>query len=227
MQHLKEFSRFAEHYGRYSLVQQRVAKVLADRIGPYGRIVDIGCGGGAFFKAYKHPFISYFAVDLSPRMLQLHPDGDGVRKIVGNFDDPELYGYLRSLDFDILVSSSALQWSGDLALTLSRIASLKKPTVLAIFTSGTFATLHAVAGTSSPIRSKEETIDAIRSSFDAKIETLLYRLYFRDTLSMLRYIKRSGVSGGQKRLTYNQTRRVLKEYPLSYLEFEIVSALAL
>ncbi len=224
MQHHKEFSRFAKEYGRYSLIQRRVAEALAKRVGRYERIVDLGCGGGAFFRAYEHQFISYLAVDLSRQMLDLHPDGEGVRKIVGDFDDPKLYDYLRSVDFDLLVSSSALQWSRDLPLALSRIASLRKPTALAIFTSGTFASLHERAGTVSPIRSKEETIEALLSAFDAKIETLEYRLYFRETLSMLRYIKRSGVSGGVRRLGYAETKAILRDYTLPYLEFEVVLA---
>ncbi|MCF6201295.1 MAG: methyltransferase domain-containing protein [Hydrogenimonas sp.] len=223
MQHHKEFCRFADEYGRYSLIQDRVAKALVKRIDRgYSRIVDLGSGSGAFFKAYERPFISYLAVDISKQMLALHPSGEGVEKILGDFDDPSLFKRLEGMEFDLLVSSSALQWSRDLNLAIERIASLKRKTALSIFTSGTFASLHKVAGTKSPIRSTEETIEAIKRHLDAKIDILKYRLYFKDTLSMLRYIKRSGVSGGERRLSYHETKRVLRDYRLSYLEFEIV-----
>jgi len=39
---------------------------------------------------------------------------------------------------------------------------------------------------------------------------------------MLRYIKKSGVSGGRNLLTYKQTKKLMDEYPLNYLEFEVV-----
>ncbi len=226
MQHQKEFCRFAEVYGRYNLIQERVAQALAERVGGgCRRIVDIGCGSGTFYRAYEHTFISYIAVDISRQMLSLHPQSAGVEKMVGDFDDPALFKRLSKLDFDLLVSSSALQWSKDLDLTIGRIASLKKSTALAIFTSGTFASLHRVAGTESPIRSREETVDILKKHLDVKIDILKYRLYFKDTLSMLRYIKRSGVSGGERRLTYLQVKRVLENYRLPYLEFEVVVAI--
>ncbi len=225
MQPHREFRRFAADYGRYSLIQERVAKALASKIErPYGKIVDLGCGSGGFFRAYEHPFTKYCAVDLAPQMLSLHPGGEGVEKLRADFDDPRLYGRLKEEGFDLLVSSSALQWSRDLDLTLRRIASLGLPVALAIFTSGTFASLHRAAGTLSPIRSKEATVAAIERNFDAKIDILRYELYFSDRLSMLRYIKRSGVSGGKRQLTFTQTKKILQEYTLPYLEFEVVRA---
>jgi len=39
---------------------------------------------------------------------------------------------------------------------------------------------------------------------------------------MLRYIKQSGVSGGKKQLSYKEIKRVIKDYPLDYLEFEVL-----
>ena len=225
MQPQREFRRFASGYGRYSLIQERVAKALASKIArPYGRIVDLGCGSGGFFRAYEHPFTKYCAVDLAPQMLSLHPGGEGVEKLEADFDDPRLYDRLRKGGFDLLVSSSALQWSRDLDLTLGRIASLDLPVALAIFTSGTFESLHRTAGTISPIRSMEETVAAIERNFDAEIDILRYELYFSDRLSMLRYIKRSGVSGGKRQLSFARTKKILQEYTLAYLEFEVVRA---
>jgi malonyl-CoA O-methyltransferase len=39
---------------------------------------------------------------------------------------------------------------------------------------------------------------------------------------MFNYIKKSGVSGGEKQLTYKQTKQLMKNYPLNYLEFEVL-----
>ncbi|BDY13101.1 methyltransferase domain-containing protein [Hydrogenimonas cancrithermarum] len=221
----REFRRFARSYGRYNLIQTRVAEALAKKVPkPFSRIVDLGCGTGGFFRAYEHPFISYLAIDIVPEMTAIHPSGSGVETMVGDFNDPALFERLKSRDFDLLVSSSALQWSRDLDWTLAQIKDLGRPVALAIFTSGTFAALHETAGIASPIRSKDETIALLHKHFDVRIDILKYRLYFKDTLSILRYIKRSGVSGGTRRLGYRQTRQILQEYPLAYLQFEVVVA---
>jgi malonyl-CoA O-methyltransferase len=39
---------------------------------------------------------------------------------------------------------------------------------------------------------------------------------------MFRYIKKSGVSGGKKRLGYKEMKALMKHYPLDYLEFEVL-----
>jgi malonyl-CoA O-methyltransferase len=55
-----------------------------------------------------------------------------------------------------------------------------------------------------------------------KVEKVLYTLEFENTREMLRYIKKSGVSGNRNVLSYKQTKSLMQEYPLSYLEFEVV-----
>lgn len=39
---------------------------------------------------------------------------------------------------------------------------------------------------------------------------------------MFKYIKKSGVSGGEKQLSYKETKQLMHTYPLSYLEFEVL-----
>jgi malonyl-CoA O-methyltransferase len=38
---------------------------------------------------------------------------------------------------------------------------------------------------------------------------------------MFRYIKGSGVSGSRNLLSFKDMKRLMKEYPLNYLEFEV------
>ena len=221
----KEFQRFAKTYSRYSLIQARVAKALANKIsGNFSYVVDLGCGSGGFFNAYKKPFVSYLAIDISPEMLEIHPTANGAETMIGNFNDSKLFEALKKREFELIVSSSALQWSQNLDWTLSQIASFKRPVALSLFTSGTFKTLHEIVGISSPIRSKEETVRLLQKHFNVKIDTLKFKLYFSDKLSMLRYIKQSGVSGGKRKLSITQTRKILRDYPLFFLEFEVVIA---
>jgi malonyl-CoA O-methyltransferase len=49
-----------------------------------------------------------------------------------------------------------------------------------------------------------------------------YKLYFDTTYDMLRYIKRSGTSGGERHLGYREVKRLIYNYPLNYLEFEVI-----
>lgn len=46
--------------------------------------------------------------------------------------------------------------------------------------------------------------------------------FFEDNLSKFRYIKKSGVSGGKRRLSVAQTKALIQNYPLEYLEFEVL-----
>ena len=122
----------------------------------------------------------------------------------------------------LILSSSALQWSKDLDFTLSEIAKKSSHAYFAIFTSNTFKTLHKTAQIASPIYSESILKDTIEKYYHATFELKEYRLYFDTVREMFNYIKRSGVSGGEKKLTYNQTKQLMKTYPLDYLEFEVL-----
>ena len=49
-----------------------------------------------------------------------------------------------------------------------------------------------------------------------------YKLEFEDTREMFKYIKKSGVSGSRNELSYKQIKALMEQYPLNYLEFEVV-----
>ena len=113
-----EFSRYAEHYGTYNVIQNKVVDRLLEGINDAPQqLLDIGCGRGAVAERVSWSYRRLIAVDFAPRMLELHPKGTGIECIYGDFDNPELYEYLRMYRFDRIVSASALQWSPDLAHT--------------------------------------------------------------------------------------------------------------
>jgi malonyl-CoA O-methyltransferase len=49
-----------------------------------------------------------------------------------------------------------------------------------------------------------------------------YKLEFDSVREMFRYIKRSGVSGNRNLLGFKEMKKLMNEYPLNYLEFEVV-----
>lgn len=218
-----EFSRYAAEYGSHNVIQRHVAeKLIASTEGKPSRILDLGCGNGTLYSLIDWECEHFVGVDFSEQMLEHHPKSENIELILGNFNDPALFEKLRGEHFDRIYSASALQWAGDLDSVLKSLASLKTPMSLAIFTAGTFKTLHECAGVTPLLRSSDEVIAIAEKYLDAKFEVLHTTLEFDSVREMFRYIKRSGVSGGRRVLDFSQTKRLMETYPLEYLEFEVV-----
>ncbi|MDD5406237.1 MAG: methyltransferase [Sulfurovaceae bacterium] len=224
---IREFSRFSKDYNSYNQIQAQVAEQLIHKLQQkhYTSIADIGCGTGAIYNHLINNEISFDAfeaLDASEQMLLLHPNGQRVTKRYFDFNKPEGFEDLNN-KFDLVLSSSALQWSRDLDWTISKLAHIGSSFYGAIFTSNTFKTLHEAASIASPIYPSEE----IKKVFDkfykeARYDICRYKLYFDTKKELFNYIKKSGVSGGEQKLSYKQTKKLILEYPLDYLEFEVL-----
>lgn len=224
---VKEFSRFAHQYNRYNMIQAEVAKALVEHIpvSKYRTIVDIGCGSGEVYNNIErcgHHFEEYIALDSSKEMLELHPSAQNIVKLQADFNDTEMYSRFATDSEAILLSSSALQWSKDLDFTISHLSRKSEKAYFSIFTAGTFKTLHQIAKIDSPIYTQEKLQEVLEKYYDASFKTKVYRLEFDNVREMFQYIKKSGVSGGEKQLSYKQTKHLMQNYPLEYLEFEVL-----
>ena len=224
MRHIREFDRNAHSYQRYKIIQTRVARYLVQGVKSKGRnILDLGAGSGEVYRAIGWEFDRFIAVDMSANMLRFHPERK-VKKILCDFDSNECLDTLSQESIDLVFSSSALQWSQDLDRTLANIAKISSNVAFALFTSNTFATIHKMLGITSPISSKEEIIDTLCRHFMLHLETRTYRLFFLEKKDLFDYIKKSGVSSGRKRASIKELRTLIRDYPLNYLEFEVVFA---
>ena len=168
----QEFSRFAGTYGRHNRIQAQVAEKLISMLPKkrYGAVLDLGCGSGEVYRNLKARDIAFdhlTAVDISAEMLRRHPSEKSIMKIQGDFNSPDDLKSLSPHRYDLLLSSSALQWSSDLNLTLSALSKLSEHFYFAIFTSGTFRSLHRSAGITSPIRSETQLREKIAMYYDA------------------------------------------------------------
>jgi malonyl-CoA O-methyltransferase len=218
-----EFSRYAAEYGSRNIIQRLVAqKLIASTHDQPKYILDLGCGNGTLFSLIDWEMERYVGVDFSEQMLEHHPYKPNVELILGDFNDPSLFEKLRGTSFERIYSASALQWADDLDGVLKSLASLNTPMTLAIFTAGTFKTLHECAEVTPLLRSSDEVISIAEKHLDAQFEVVHYTLEFDSVREMFRYIKRSGVSGGRRVLDFAQTKRLMETYPLEYLEFEVV-----
>jgi malonyl-CoA O-methyltransferase len=165
-------------------------------------------------------FDKFTALDFSKPMLNIHPNSPKVEKLHFDFNSREDFRKLSK--YDLVISSSALQWSSNLDMTLHQISKLSSNFHFSIFTSNTFSELHRVAQTSSPIYSPNILKRSIQKYFNPTFETANYKLKFSNIYEMLRYIKRSGVSGGRGELGYKDIKNIIANYPLKYLEFEVL-----
>jgi malonyl-CoA O-methyltransferase len=227
MKIVKEFSRFAHEYKKYNVIQKEVAKHLCSFIEEkyYQHILDIGAGDGSVYKNLceeKIEFDSFTALDFSREMLLLHPSSNKVHKICLDFNKSLLSQDLGREEFDLILSSSALQWSLNLDSTLQKVSNYSKSFYFSFFTSGTFKTLHKTAKVQSPIYSVDELLEALKNYYSFDYEVIDYVLNFESVHEMLRYIKKSGVSSGERKLSYKETKSLMSNYPLKYLEFEVL-----
>lgn len=222
-----EFSRYADQYGNYNIIQEKVVSKLLDDLHEHPRrILDLGCGKGALFSAIDWQIEHFVGVDFAPGMLELHPkEGTNVKVlecVYGDFNDAALFEQLSFSAFDRIFSASALQWADDLETVFRNISSLKKPVSLAIFSGSTFKTLFETADVKPLLRSSEEVTELAKRYFNAEVETVQYKLAFDSVREMFRYIKRSGVSGNRNLLGYKEMKKLMNSYPLDYLEFEVI-----
>ncbi len=224
---VKEFSRFATQYDRYNIIQVEVAKTLVAQLSlnAYSTIVDLGCGSGEVYKNIERnniSFAQFIALDSSQEMLNIHPSDKKIKKECADFNLVKTFNRFTIGENGMVLSSSALQWSKDLDLTLSQLSKITTESHFAIFTSSTFKTLHQLADIKSPIYTERELKETIRKYYQATFETRKYSLHFDSVRDMFRYIKKSGVSGGEKKLSYKQMKHLMKVYPLDHLEFEVL-----
>jgi len=217
-----EFSKNATHYEFHNIIQNRVIdKLLKSLNYKPNYILDLGCGSGALCEKIDWKYKHFVGVDFAPGMLELHPKSKKIEAIYGDFNDENLFENLQTYQFEHIFSASALQWAKDLESVFKNIASLNRPVSLAIFTSGTFKTLNHTAGLESLLKNYKEINQLQKRYFNANFEVMTYKLEFENVREMFQYIKKSGVSGSRNVLSFKETKKLMKEYPLNYLEFEV------
>ncbi|MCD4667202.1 MAG: methyltransferase domain-containing protein [Sulfurimonas sp.] len=217
-----QFSKYASHYGSYNIIQESVVKkLLLDLKYKPKKILDLGCGSGSLCRAIDWEYESFTGVDFAHGMLELHPKAENIESVYGDFNDKRLFENLQTYQYDYIFSASALQWAENLEDIFKSIKLLNIPFSFAIFTSGTFETLNKTASLEPLLKSSQTIKNLVNQYFDAKFEVVKYSLEFESTREMFRYIKKSGVSGSRNLLSYKQTKKLMKEYPLNYLEFEV------
>ena len=209
---VKSFEKFAFSYSKYNIIQKKIIKKYINSLS--SRVIDLGCGSEGLCK-YKD-FEFYLGIDNSKNMLKLNP----CNTLMLDFNTKKCFEVIRRFDFNQIVSFSALQWARDLEFIFREIKNLNKSYLLAIFTSNTFKNFHKALNVTSPIYSKEEILKYSKI-LKPDIEILNYKIEFKKPKEMFEYIKFSGVNSGV-RASIKDIKRFLKDFPINFLEFEIV-----
>ena len=144
MEHIKEFSRFANSYDAHTIIQKEVAKELTCKIqNSPKKILDLGCGSGAVCKELLFEYELFVGVDNSAQMCKLHPQSENIKLINCDFESEDFFLHVRDdAPFDLIVSSSALQWSKEIEKVLQFCQKLSSNILFAIFTAGTFRSIY-------------------------------------------------------------------------------------
>ena len=217
-----QFSKYANEYKNHNIIQQIVAKSLVRELKfQPKRILELGCGSGQVFNHISWEVEFYKAIDASVSMCELHPKSVNIEVKCLNFDTQDFINEIRNDSYDIVLSSSALQWSNDLSKIVQHLSYITKEINAVLFTSNTFKTIQEITKTKSPILDEDSIKEAFLKFFNCEFETILYKLEFDNKKGLFDYIKKSGVSG-EKSLSYSDSKKLYKDYPYNYLEFEVI-----
>ena len=218
-----EFSKHANEYNNHNIIQQIIAKSLVRELKTKPKkILELGCGSGQVFSHISWPVEFYKAIDFSEEMCQLHPRNSNIEVKCFDFDTEEFLQEIKNDSYDIVLSSSALQWSKDLDKIVKNLALITNEINAVLFTSNTFKTIQSITNIKSPILDEKQIKKAFSNHFNCEFETIMYKLEFENKKDLFNYIKKSGVSGGSNSLDFKNAKKLYKEYKLNYLEFEVI-----
>ena len=217
-QHTDEFSKRAKSYQETNVIQKKVVKKLIQGITSKPKsILDLGCGEGAVYREIAWKFDTFIGIDKAKNMCALHPHHEGIILYNADFENSSFYKTV-----DMTIAASSLQWAKNLNSTLENIAKHTDEIAFAIFCDGTFKSIYEITKLPSFLPHHDSLLTLISKYFTIHHEREEYTLEFKDNLSKFRYIKDSGVSGGNRQLNYHDTKKLIEEYPHSYLEFEVL-----
>ena len=218
-----EFSKYANQYNNHNIIQQIVAKSLVRELDfKPKRILELGCGSGQVYSCIPWDINYYKAIDFSSSMCELHPKHKNIEVKCYDFDTEDFLREIKDDNYDIVLSSSALQWSKDLSKIVKNLSFITNKISAVLFTSNTFKSIRNITQKESPILDEKYIKEAFSKYFNCEFETIMYKLEFNNKKELFDYIKKSGVSGGDESLNFKDAKKLYKNYTLNYLEFEVI-----
>ncbi|MGL4992907.1 MAG: malonyl-ACP O-methyltransferase BioC [Bacteroidales bacterium] len=232
----RRFSKAAATYDQSALAQQEIAshlwsitsRLLTDTP---KRILEIGCGTGMLTRIYTKECIEsnvtlndiYDSRDFLPPIYSKFIQGDAEEVDLGD-------GY------DLILSTSALQWFSDLSTFINKIEqSLKPGGVFAFSTFGpyNYNEMRSVTNSGLDYHTQEELMGMLDRFDVIRFEERTITHLFGSPIDILRHIKSTGVAGGLgSSWSKGQLTRFVKDYgelsnengdhPLTYHPYWVV-----
>ncbi|MCV6608358.1 MAG: methyltransferase domain-containing protein [Campylobacterales bacterium] len=216
----KEFSRRSDTYKEYNYLQKEIASYLVSKIkNKPQKILDLGCGTGEVLSFISWDFTQFIGADFSKEMRESHPTKKNISTKDLDFNK-EFPSDLK--DLDLIIASSSLQWSKNLEFTLSQIKEKTNNIAFAIFTNGTFKTIRELTKKETFLKCPKDLKTTMEKYFNVNSKVKQYSLDFESKKELFSYIKKSGVSGGDKQLTFKETKDLINNYPSLSLEAEVI-----
>jgi len=217
-----QFTKYAKDYEKHNIIQQIISKALIRDIKTNPQnILELGSGSGQVYNYIDWNYEQYTAIDLSKAMCKIHPKKNNLNIQCLDFDSSDFFDYLNNKYYDIVISSSAMQWSTNLDYLLYKLSKVTNKVHAVLFTSDTFKKIHQITRSKSPILNETTIKNAFNNNFKSKFEIFNYKLEFDNKKDMFSYIKKSGVSG-KSTLSYTDAKKLYDEYNLNYLEFSVI-----
>jgi len=219
----KEFTRFAKHYQYLSNIQQKIAKELINEVDKTTKnILDIGCGNGNIYNQIDWNLSSFYGIDISKEMCKLHPKKENIFIKEANFDDIKIYDFYKNKNIDLIVSSSALQWSRNIDNVLNILPSISNNIAFSIFTNNSLNELLNELSLKSFLLDVHHIVNILKKKYKIKTYIKTYKQDFETTKELLSFIKKSGISGGDKRVNISDIKRITRENKIKSASFEVL-----
>ena len=213
----------ARNYDRHAPVQRAVAEGLAERILALdlplqARVLEIGCGTGFLGSALigRLEYAHYWMTDIAPGML------DRARERFAGCNDisfAQMDGARPTIEgpFDLICSSLAMQWIGDLPKAIARLRALLAPGGRLAFTTlaaGSFAEWRSAYGDVMPGTPDYPSAEALHAiGLDVSMETIEQPYQnARDFLAALKAIGAQTPQPGYRPLPPSSLRQVMARF---------------
>jgi malonyl-CoA O-methyltransferase len=229
---IRNFSRSANLYDKYSKVQQLSASRLIKSTGgnSLSKILEIGCGTGNYTLLLKKRFLGarIMAIDISAGMIEVAKrklSKGGIDFMVGDGEE-----HIADERFDLITSNSCFQWFNKLAVALEKYRGMLVnggEISFSIFGPQTYQELNTVIKlyfngssiTSAGFIPRHRLEALLKRNFSSvELSELRYKRTFRGLETLLKEIKYSGTRGNGLPKGLYLSRMLLKKMEDEYLK---------
>lgn len=230
----RHFSKAARTYNSHALIQRSAAELLSWRIrdacNEASIILDVGCGTGFLSKELSrlYPSARIIGLDISPGMLACAQEELAEVKNV-SFILGDAREFLSHEKFDLIVSSSSLQWLNPLRIFCTKVKLLLKPGGFFCISSmleGTLNELHSLRMELFPQKPPGDTLPSqaeLQASMKAAGLSILVeetheaKQYFDSAEDFIQAIRTQGFTGGSLSSSgLPLSRREIRQLELEY-----------